>query len=70
MCMFVSTYMDYYSFCCLSKIFMHMGLPEVVTSDNGTEFNNELNTNLMKRLGIKRCLITPYHPQVCIFFVP
>ncbi len=41
-----------------------MGLPKVVLSDQGREFNNELDTTLASTLGIKRRLTTPYHPQV------
>ncbi|KAL5515510.1 hypothetical protein EMCRGX_G000684 [Ephydatia muelleri] len=44
-------------------IFMRMGLPRVVVSDNGREFDNKLNDEICKTLGIKRRLITPYHPQ-------
>eukprot|EP00731_Ephydatia_muelleri_P016134 Em0009g558a len=39
-------------------IFMRMGLPHVVVSDNGREFDNKLNDEICKTLGI-----TPYHPQ-------
>eukprot|EP00731_Ephydatia_muelleri_P001289 Em0001g1289a len=44
-------------------VFMRMGLPCVLLSDNGSEFCNELNDQLAKMLGIKRRLTTPYHPQ-------
>ena len=43
---------------------MRMGLPRVILSDNGREFNNELDTTLASLLGINRRLTTPYHPQV------
>ena len=43
---------------------MRMGLPRVMLSDNGREFNNELDTTLASLLGINRRLTTPYHPQV------
>ena len=43
---------------------MRMGLPQVMLSDNGREFNNELDTTLASLLGINRRLTTPYHPQV------
>ena len=43
---------------------MRMGLPRVMLSDNGREFNNELDTTLSSLLGINRRLTTPYHPQV------
>jgi IS30 family transposase len=50
----------------LFKIFMKMGICRIVTSDNGTEFNNKLNEELMTLLGIDHRLTTPYHPQVII----
>ena len=43
---------------------MRMGLPHVILSDNGKEFDNHLDTMLADLLGIKRRLTTPYHPQV------
>ena len=43
---------------------MRMGLPQVITSDQGREFNNKLDKRLMKLLGIDHRLTTPYHPQV------
>ena len=36
--------------------FMRMGIPKVVTSDQGTEFNNQLNEEFMRLLNIDhRC---------------
>ena len=46
------------------QVFMRMGLPQVVVSDQGREFNNNLDSELAKCLGITRRLTTPYHPQV------
>ena len=43
---------------------MRMGIPRVLTSDQGTEFNNELNKELEVVMGIKHRLTTAYHPQV------
>eukprot|EP00731_Ephydatia_muelleri_P018880 Em0011g920a len=43
---------------------MRMGLPRVLTTDNGSEFKNKLNAEMMKLLGIRQCPITPYHPQL------
>ncbi|KAL5484320.1 hypothetical protein EMCRGX_G020794 [Ephydatia muelleri] len=43
----------------LYKIFMRMGLPCVLTTDNGSEFKNKLNAEMMKLLGIKQCNQTP-----------
>ena len=47
------------------QIFMRFGLPKVLTSDQGSEFNNSLDTLLMEMLGIDHWLTTPYHPWVC-----
>ena len=43
---------------------MRMGIPRLITTDQGSEFNNRLNRELMKKLKIKQILTTPYHPQV------
>ena len=48
---------------------MRMGLPRILTSDQGGEFCNEIDKNIMKLLGIKRHFITPYHPQVPIIYM-
>ena len=40
-----------------------MGIPRVLTFDNGGEFRNELDGQLAKALGIKRIFTTPYHPS-------
>ena len=48
---------------------MRFGLPRVITTDQGSEFNNELNSELSQLLGIDHRLATPYHPQVIYFFV-
>jgi hypothetical protein len=47
----------------LFKIFMRMGIPRVLTTDNGKEFKNTLDDEMAKLLGIKRIFTTPYHPQ-------
>ena len=44
---------------------MRFGICRVVTSDQGSEFNNCLNQELMALLQIDYRLTTPYHPQVC-----
>ena len=41
---------------------MKMGLPAVITTDQGSEFKNQLND--VKILIIRHHLITAYHPQV------
>ena len=45
---------------------MRMGLPQLLTTDQGTEFKNEIDKQMMKLLGIKRIFTTPYHPQVSL----
>ena len=47
---------------------MRMGIPEFLTSDNGSEFKNELDAQLAMSLGIKRIFTTPYHTQVNLYF--
>eukprot|EP00731_Ephydatia_muelleri_P008976 Em0004g1314a len=41
----------------LYKIFMQMGLPNVLTTDNGSEFRNKLNAAMLKKLGIRHSFI-------------
>ena len=41
------------------QLFMMMGLPRLLTTDQGKEFKNELNKEMMNSLGIKHHLITP-----------
>jgi len=43
---------------------MQFGLPRVITSDQGSKFNNRLDKKLMKMMRIDHRLTTPYHPQV------
>eukprot|EP00731_Ephydatia_muelleri_P007281 Em0003g1529a len=40
-----------------------MGLPNVLTTDNSSEFRNKLNAAMLKKLGIRHSFIIPYHPQ-------
>ena len=50
------------------QLFMRVGVPQVIVSDQGCEFNNALNDDIAKQLGIRRRLTTPYHPQVRVYF--
>ena len=43
---------------------MRMGLPRLLTTDQGKEFKNNLDTEMMSLLGVKRHLVTPNHPRV------
>ena len=45
-------------------IFMRMGLPKLLTTDQGKEFRSSLDKEMTELLGIKRQFTTPYHPQV------
>ena len=48
---------------------MRMGLPRVIVSDNGKEFDNQLNADITGLLGIQHRLITPYHSQVRVLVI-
>ena len=41
-----------------------MGIPRILTMDQGKEFKYVLNAELMNNLNIKHSLITVYQPQV------
>lgn len=50
---------------CLSfmQLFLLMGIPAVMTTDQGKEFRNAVNSQLMSVFGIDHRLTTAYHPQ-------
>ena len=52
-----------YSLLYLTQICLLMGLSAVITSDQGREFHNALNKQLMDEFGIQHRLTTAYHPQ-------
>ena len=43
-----------------------VGLPRVLTSDQGSEFNNEMNKELMTLMKIDHWLTSAYHPEVSL----
>lgn len=43
--------------------FYVVGLPCVLTTDQGSEFNNGVNKELMEVFNIQHRLTTAYHPQ-------
>lgn len=45
------------------QLFFLMGIPAALTTDQGSEFKNQLNSQLMQQLGISHRLTTCYHPQ-------
>jgi len=47
----------------LGNLFCQVGFPNVIQSDNGTEFKNELLNEIAERAGIEHRFSTPYHPR-------
>lgn len=45
------------------QLFYVVGLPAVLTTDQGSEFNNKINRELMAAFNINHRLTTAYHPQ-------
>jgi hypothetical protein len=45
----------------VSKIFVHVGVPLQILSDQGKEFDNNLMTSLCNKLGIGKVRTSPYH---------
>ena len=46
-----------------SDIICRHGVPAEITSDQGTEFCNELNTKLFRTYHVNYICTTTYHPQ-------
>ena len=46
-----------------------MGMPSVMTTDQDTEFHNDLNKELMQVFGIKHHFTTAFHPPADIAHV-
>ena len=47
----------------VTEIFMRFGVPRVIHSDQGREFQSELMQKLTSLLGAVKSQTTPYHPQ-------
>src|SRR5256714_1495883 len=45
------------------QIICQHGCPQIILSDRGTHFNNNLIKELMEKFKINHLLFTPYHPQ-------
>ncbi len=45
------------------QLFLIIGILAVMTTDQGREFHNAVNAELMSALGIDHWLTTAYHPQ-------
>ena len=44
------------------QLFFIMGIPHVITSAQGSEFNNDINAEVIQSMRIDHRLITAYHP--------
>src|SRR6218665_817932 len=47
----------------LKKLFMNVGVPSVITSDQGTNFTSSLTKEFLKMFGISPRFNTPGHPE-------
>lgn len=47
---------------CMRVMFANQGLPDMVVSDNGPAFASEAYETFLKKNGVKRMLVPPYHP--------
>lgn len=47
----------------LKSIFAQHSIPELLTSDNGTQYSAELFSKLAKKYGFMHLTSSPYHPQ-------
>ena len=48
---------------CLCDVFSFMGVPSVISSDNGTNFVSQLTKCLLEKVGCKPRYATPGHPS-------
>ena len=48
---------------------MKFRIPKVISTDQGSKFNNKLDSELMTLYNVDHCLTTPYHPQVIILYI-
>ncbi|KHJ40561.1 integrase core domain protein [Trichuris suis] len=47
----------------LTGIFCHMGVPSVLHSDQGSNFESDLLHQVLRSFGVKKTRTTPFHPQ-------
>lgn len=53
--------------CVFVQLFFVVGLPSVLTTDQGSEFNNKVNKQLMAAFKINHRLTTAYHPKPTVW---
>ena len=66
-----SDYVMRFMFCYMFlQLFMKFGIPKGITTDQGSEYNNKRDSELMTTLlNVDHRLTTPYHPQVIILYI-
>ncbi|CAH8593606.1 unnamed protein product [Schistosoma haematobium] len=47
----------------LRQLFSRFGVPDVLVTDNGTQFTSSIFSDFCKRFGVKHVRSPPYHPQ-------
>ena len=47
----------------LVKLFCTLGIPEIVRSDQGRNFNSSIVQSALDAFGVQKSHTTPYHPQ-------
>ena len=47
----------------LIKFFTLVGLPQVISSDQGSNFMSNIFKQVVQQLGIKHCVSSAYHPE-------
>ncbi|CAH8498480.1 unnamed protein product [Schistosoma intercalatum] len=47
----------------LRQLFSRFGIPELIVSDNGTQFTSEIFSQFCRQNGIQHIRTPPYHPQ-------
>lgn len=47
----------------VEQVITHLGVPYVIHSDQGAQYESQLFSEMCKLLGVKKTRTTPYHPQ-------
>lgn len=46
----------------VERVILRFGMPEIILTDNASNFTSDVMHNVYKLLGIKKCTTSPYHP--------